>query len=120
MKYYNDFKSLRYKALDGRTTHQSMRKACRKVVSKFTSKDELAMELNEYLTNYSEWPLYREVIIPLFQEAISLPGAQIILVRLHQFPKQNAWTFAELIAEFEEILGTDSESFDLFNANKGA
>ena len=120
MKHFNDIKSLRYQALDGRTTHQSMRKACRKLVDKFSSKDELAMELNEYLTNYSEWTLYREIIIPLFQEAASLPGAQIVLVRLPQFTKQNAWSFAELIAEFEEILGTDSESFDLFNTNKGA
>lgn len=115
MKYFNDMKSLRYQALDGRTTHKSMRKACRKFVSKFNTKDELAMELNDYLTNYGKWPLYIEVIIPLFQEALSLPDAQSVLVPVIQFPKQNAWTFAELIAEFEEIKGISSEEFDLFS-----
>ena len=120
MKHFKELHSLRYKAMDGRTTQQSMRKACRKLVSQFYSKNELAMELNEYITNYGEWPLHREVIIPLFQEAANLPGAQTVLVRLHWFHKQNVWSFAELIAEFEEILGTDSESFDLFNTNKGA
>lgn len=62
--------------------------------------------------------MHREVIILLFQEAANLPGAQTVLVRLHWFPKQNVWTFAELIAEFEEILGTDSKSLDLFGKNK--
>ena len=115
MKHFNAIKSLRYKALDGRTTHQSMRKACRNLVNKFDSKNELAIELNEYITNYGEWNLSSKVIIPLFQEAVSLPGSQIVLVRLHWFPKQNVWTFAELIAEFEKLFGMDSESFDLFS-----
>ena len=114
MKHFDAIKSLRYKALDGRTTHSSMRRACRNLVSQFYSKDELAMELNEYITNYGEWPLYIEVIIPLFQEAANIPGSQNVLVRLHWFPKQNVWTFAELIAEFEKLFGMDSESFDLF------
>ena len=114
MKHFKELHSLRYKALDGRTTHQSMRKACRNLVNKFDSKNELAIELNEYITNYDEWNLSREVIIPLFQEAINLPESQTVLVRLHWFPKQNVWTFAELIAEFEKLFGMDSESFDLF------
>ena len=118
MKYLNEFNKLRYKALDGRTTHQSMRKACRDFVNKFHSKNELAVELNEYITNYGEWTLYREFIIPLFQEAVNLPGAQTVLIRLHWFPKQNVWTFAELIAEFEKLFGMDSESFDLFAKTK--
>ena len=119
MKHLKELNSLRYKAMDGRTTHSSMRKACRNLVSKFDSKNELAIELNEYITNYDEWSLSKEVIIPLFQEAVSLPGSQTVLVRLSRFRKQNAWTFASYIAEFEKVFGTDSESLDLYSKNKG-
>jgi hypothetical protein len=94
MKHFTELNSLRYKAMDGRTTHASMRKACRNLVSKFHSKNEFAIELNEYITNYDEWNLSREVIIPLFQEAINLPGSQTVLVRLNRFPNQKSWTFA--------------------------
>ena len=41
----------------------------------------------------------------VFLELVSLPAL---------------FNFAELIAHFEQIFGTDSESFDLFNTNKGA
>ena len=51
MKHFKELNSLRYKAMDRRTTHSSMRKACRNLVSKFHSKDELAIELNEFVTN---------------------------------------------------------------------
>ena len=119
MKHFKELNTLRYKAMDGRTTHSSMRKACRNLVSKFQSKDEFAIELNEYLTNYGEWNLSREVIIPLFQEAINLPCSQTVLVRLSWFPNQHAWTFAALIAKFEKVFRTDSESLDVFSKNKG-
>lgn len=118
MKHFTELNSLRYKAMDGRTTHKSMRKACRNLVSKFQSKDEFAIELNEYLTNYGEWNLSREVIIPLFQEAISLPGSQTVLVRLSWFPNQHVWTFEAFIAKFEKVFETDSKSLDLFSKNK--
>ena len=119
MKHFTELNSLRYKAMDGRTTHSSMRRACRNLVSKFHSKNEFAIELNEYITNYDEWNLSRKVIIPLFQEAINLPGSQTVLVRLNWFPNQKAWTFASLIAQFEKVFGTDSESLDLYSKNKG-
>ena len=119
MKHFTELISLRYKAMDGRTTHASMRRACRNLVSKFHSKNEFAIELNEYITNYDEWNLSREVIIPLFQEAINLPGSQTVLVRLNWFTNQKSWTFASLIAQFEKVFGTDSESLDLFSKNKG-
>lgn len=119
MKYFTELNSLRYKAMDGRTTHASMRKACRNLVSKFHSKNEFAIEFNEYITNYDEWNLSREVIIPLFQEAINLRGSQTVLVRLNWFPNQKAWTFASLIVQFEKVFGTDSESLDLYSKNKG-
>ena len=119
MKHFTELHSLRYKAMDGRTTHSSMRRACRNLVNKFDSKNELAIELNEYITNYGEWNLSREVIIPLFQEAINLPESQTVLVRLNWFPNQHAWTFAALIAKFEKVFRTDSESLDLFSKNKG-
>ena len=51
MKHFTELNSLRYKAMDGRTTHSSMRRACRNLVNKFDSKDELAIELNEFVTN---------------------------------------------------------------------
>ena len=114
MKHFKELHSLRYKAMDRRTTHSSMRKACRNLVSKFHSKNEFAIELNEYLTNYGEWNLSREVIIPLFQEAVKLPGSQTVLVRLSWFPNQHTWTFDKLIAEFEKVFGTDSKSLDLY------
>lgn len=119
MKHFKELNSLRYKAMDGRTTHASMRRACRNLVNKFDSKDELAIELNEYITNYGEWSLSREVIIPLFQEAVNLPGSQTVLVRLSRFPNQNVWTFEAFIAKFEQIFGTDSEYLDLYSKNKG-
>lgn len=119
MKHIKELQSLRYKAMDGRTTHSSMRKACRNLVSKFDSKNELAMELNEYIIDYNKWNLSRELIIPLFQEAVNLPGAQTVLVDLYWFPNQKASTFAELIAKFEKVFRTDSESLDLFSKNKG-
>ena len=119
MKHFTELNSLRYKAMDGRTTHSSMRRACRNLVSKFHSKNEFAIEFNEYITNYDEWNLSREVIIPLFQEAINLPESQTVLVRLNWFPNQKVWTFASLIAQFEKVFRTDSESLDLFSKNKG-
>ena len=85
----------------------------------FEPENEFDIELNEYITNYGEWNLFREVIIPLFQEAITLPDSQTVLVRLNWFPNQKAWTFASLIAQFEQIFGTDSESLDLYSKNKG-
>lgn len=118
MKHFTELNSLRYKAMDSRTTQASMRKACRNLVSKFHSKNEFAIEFNEYITNYDEWNLSREVIIPLFQEAVSLPGSQTVLVRLSWFPNQHVWTFEALIAKFEKVFKTDSKSLDLFGKNK--
>ena len=78
MKHFKELHSLRYKAMDGRTTHASMRRACRNLVSKFHSKNELAIELNEYITNYDEWNLSREVIIRCFRRLL-------IFLNLKQF-----------------------------------
>ena len=118
MKHFKELHSLRYKAMDGRTTHSSMRKACRNLVSKFHSKDELAIELNEFVTNYGQLSLPREVIIPLFQEVVNLPGSQTVLVRLSWFPNQHTWTFEAFIDKFEKVFKTDSKSLDLFSKKK--
>ena len=116
MKHFKELFALRSKIYDGRTTKKSMMKAAERYVQLFESRDELAIELNEYETNYPEWSLPNSVTIPLGRAALTLPNEQTIPWRNYELDLGPA-SFVQFCNYIEELYaqpGFDRSDLDIY------
>ena len=98
MKHYKELNELRNKISDGRSTRHSITRAAEKYVKLFNSKDELAMELNEYKAIHFERSLPSIITDAIAKFGSKLPGVQIVLWDTYDvnLPKT---TFEEYVKE---------------------
>ena len=116
MKHFKELFALRSKLQDGRTTRHSMMISAERYVQLFESKDEIAIELNEYKTNYPEWSLPNSVTIPLGWAALTLPGEQVIPWRTYERDLGPA-SFVQFCNYIENVYaqpGFDQSDLDMY------
>lgn len=97
MKHYKELNALRNKISDGRSTRQSIARTAAQYVSLFNTKDELAIELNEYKNIHFERSLPTIITDAIAVAAVKLPGDQLVL--------WNTYNANMPMATFEEYLG---------------
>lgn len=97
MKHYKELNALRNKISDGRSTRDSIARAAAYYVSLFDTKDELAIELNEYKNIHFERSLPTIITDAIATAAVKLPGDQLVL--------WNTYNANMPMATFEEYLG---------------
>lgn len=97
MKHYKELNALRNKISDGRSTRDSIARAAAQYVSLFDTKDELAIELNEYKNIHFERSLPTIITDAIATAAVKLPGDQLVL--------WNTYNANMPMATFEEYLG---------------
>ena len=91
-------------------------KAAEQYVQLFESRDELAIELNEYKTNYPEWSLPNSVTIPLGWAALTLPNKQTIPWRNYELDLGPA-SFVQFCNYIEKLYaqpGFDQSALDIY------
>lgn len=98
MKHYKELNALRNKISDGRSTRQSIACAAAQYVSLFDTKDELAIELNEYKNIHFERSLPTIITDPIAQFGSNLPGNQLVLWDTYN-PNMPRATFEEYVKE---------------------
>lgn len=98
MKHYKELNALRNKISDGRSTRNSIARAAAQYVSLFDTKDELAIELNEYKNIHFERSLPTIITDPIAQFGSNLPGDQLVLWNTYN-PNMPRATFEEYVKE---------------------
>lgn len=96
MKHYKELNELRNKISDGRSTRRSITRAAEKYVKLFGTKDELAMELNEYKAIHFERSLPSIITGAIATAAVKLPGDQLVLWDTYSIQLPRA-TFEEYV-----------------------
>lgn len=97
MKHYKELNALRNKISDGRSTRRSIARAAAQYTALFNTKDELAIELNEYKNIHFERSLPTIITDAIAAAAVKLPGEQLVL--------WNTYNANIPMATFEEYLG---------------
>lgn len=98
MKHYKELNTLRNKISDGRSTRDSIARAAAQYVSLFDTKDELAIELNEYKNIHFERSLPTIITDLIAQFGSNLPGDQLVLWTTYN-PNMPRATFEEYVKE---------------------
>lgn len=98
MKHYKELNALRNKISDGRSTRDSIARAAAQYVSLFNTKDELAIELNEYKNIHYEFSLPTIIADAIAVAATKLPGYQLVLWTTYN-PNMPRATFEEYVKE---------------------
>jgi hypothetical protein len=98
MKHYKELNALHNKISDGRSTRQSIARAVAQYVSLFDTKDELAIELNEYKNIHFERSLPTIITDFIAQFGSNLPGDQLVLWNTYNADLPRA-TFEEYTKE---------------------
>jgi hypothetical protein len=98
MKHYKELNALRNKISDGRSTRRSIAREAEKYVKLFNTKDELAIELNEYKNIHFERSLPTIITDPIAQFGSNLPGDQLVLCDTYNTDLPRA-TFEEYVKE---------------------